>query len=267
MDDGSGPQVGCGTGAFWPSGTVVTICTASGARQRSVKPSAHSGPGSRIFGPGPRPRPLRLPMPDYLSPVPACVRASRSPWFSPLGPGARCTVCPSCGPSDPSRRVGRVCLNRLPQAAGPRVRGGPTIQRHAGPNGQLPDGDLPGLLRSQGPHAAGSGTQQAMGQDARWRGRQRWAGPRHALYHQAAAGPAHVGTGARREWPTAQLSGDTVCAPRGNCAAGRGAGAVPGSGRHRYGRCTGSVSGIVRIRSGLVAQGGRSVGRQARLCG
>ena len=174
------PQVGCGTGAFWPSGVVVTICTASGARQRSVKPSAHSGPGSRIFGPGPRPRPLRIPMPDHLSPVPACVRASRSLWFSPLGPGARCTVCPSWGPSDPCRRGGRVCLNRLPQAAGPRVRGGPTIQRPTGPNGQLPDGGLPGLLRSLGPHAAGSGTYPAVGLDARWRGRQRRAGPRHA---------------------------------------------------------------------------------------
>jgi len=51
------PQVGCGTGAFWPSGTVVTICTASGARQQSVKPSVHPEPGSCIVGPGPRARP------------------------------------------------------------------------------------------------------------------------------------------------------------------------------------------------------------------
>ena len=269
MDDGSGTASAGRVryGGFWPSGMVVTICTASDARQRSVKPSAHSGSGSCIFGPGPRARPLRLPMPDHLSPVPACVRASRSPWFSPLGPSARCTVCPSCGPSDPCQRGGRVCLNRLPQAAGPRVRGGPTIQRHTGPNGQLPDGGLPGLLRSLGPHATGSGTYPAVGLDARWRGRQRRAGPRHALHNQAAAGPAHVGMDARRELPAAQVSGDTVRAPRGNCAAGRGAGAVPGSGRHRYGRCTGSVSGIVRIRSGLVAQGGRGVGSQARLCG
>ena len=200
---------------------------------------------SRSEGPA-----LRFPRPDHPSPVPACVRASRSPWCSPLGPGAGCTVCPSCGPPEPSRR------------------GGPTRRRHAGPKGQLPGGALPGLHRSPGPHAAGSGTQPAMGLDARDGAAGKGGpGPQHALHDQAAAGPAHVGTGARRELPAAQVSGDTVRAPRGNCAAGRGTGAVPGSGRHRYGRCTGSVSGIGRIRSGLVAQGGRGVGSQARLCG
>lgn len=64
------PQVGRGTGAFWPSGAAVTICTASGARQMYVKLPAHPGPGSRMSGPGhgPRSRPLRFPMLGDLGP-------------------------------------------------------------------------------------------------------------------------------------------------------------------------------------------------------
>ena len=44
------PQVGRGTGAFWMPSAVVTICTASGARQVSVRSHANRGLGGWIPG-------------------------------------------------------------------------------------------------------------------------------------------------------------------------------------------------------------------------
>ena len=79
---------------------------------------------------------------------------------------------------------------------------------------------------------------------ARGRGRQRRAGkPQLAR---------HIPNGRSTRAAMTQMVGDTVRGPHASCAAGRGAGAV---------------SGIGRVRSGLVTQGGRSVGSQARLCG
>ena len=98
--------------------------------------------------------------------------------------------------------AGRSCLIE-PASAGPRVGGGPWRQRHAGPKGQPPDGGLPGPLRSPGPLAAGSGTQPAVGLDAR-------------------AGAAGTGGLASRSGPGTCRNGRATRAARG-----------PSVGRHR----------------------------------
>ena len=157
----------------------MTICTASGARQRSVKPSAHSGPGSRIFGPGPRPRPLRFPMPDHLSPVPACVRASRSPGFRRWNQARDALYAQVADHLIPP---GRLCLIGLASPGSGSTRQGwpddtaacrtewPTTGwRSARPT------SVPGATRC----GFGNSTGCRPGR-ARWRGRQRRAGSRHA---------------------------------------------------------------------------------------
>ena len=227
------PQVGCGTGAFWPSGAAVTIGTASGARQMYVKLPAHPGPGSRMSGhldPCANRDSPRSPIPGTdgpllcdqggrgfpaTGPVPGRVHASRRPMFPPTGlSGAGHTIRRCRGLSEPSRWGDHVQWDQLPWQGGSLVKleVGPVC---AGPRGYT--------LWDRERDQLHTGT-RAMARQPQL--------ARHMPEQALDAGLS-----------TAWMTGDTVYDPRANCAAGRGPWTVSGMGGTRYGRCTGPVSG------------------------